>query len=154
MVARVLGLASHVVGRAVLFFCRPNGFCGIGQNGVEIPGGQIDEAVRALVLALDEPSLLREVYETRTTVKRPLAEGGGDATLVEALGGTAPLEAVAGPITVNDRVMMILYGDNLPEQQEVGSILELNLLLIQAGMSVENNLLQKRIQHYETLRGL
>jgi hypothetical protein len=153
MVTRVLGLASHVVRRAVLFLCRPDGFCGIGQSGIEIPGGQVDEAVRSLVIAHDRPSLLKEVYETRSTVKRALADSGSEALLVDALGGSIPMEGVAGPITVNDRVMMILYGDNLPEKEPVGSILELNLLLIQAGMSVENNLLQKRIQHYETLRG-
>ena len=151
MVSRVLDMASSVVSRAVLFSCRAEGFFGIGQSGVEIEGANADEVARSLVIPADTMSILRDASETRATARQTLRKEGGDALLVAELGGRTPSQGLAAPIVVNNRVMVVLYGDNLPEDRPIGSILELELLMIQAGMSVENNLLQKRLQHYETL---
>ena len=56
------------------------------------------------------------------------------------------------PLTVNEKVLLVLYADNLSEDAGAGWLEELELLMIQAGLAMEKDLLFKRIEHYENLR--
>jgi hypothetical protein len=72
--------------------------------------------------------------------------------LLAALGGPATGESVTVPLIVNDRVMLVLYADQMLGDLRKGWLEELELLILQAGLAMEKDLLVKRIAHYENLR--
>ena len=75
-------------------------------------------------------------------------------SMVSAIGGPAPGDSVAVPLIVNDKVLLVLYADHLAEGIGPGWLEELELLMLQAGLAMEKDLLTKRIEHYENLRRL
>jgi hypothetical protein len=154
LVVKILDFARQTVGRAVLFLVRPEGFQGMGHVGVEIPDVNVNQAVRSLVVPFDRPSLLLEAADRKQAVLRPIADDGRDDSIVRGLGGDVPGSALAVPMVVDERVMTVLYVDNLPGDEAIQPIDELELLMIQAGMSVEKNLYRRRLEQYETLRNL
>jgi len=154
LVVKILDFVRQTVRRGVLFLVRPDGCQGLGHVGVEIPDVNINQVIRKLVLPLDEPSLIQESVERREAVLRPLEADGVDAMLVKGLGGETPKISMAVPMLVSDQVMTVLYVDNLPTDEPIGPVHELELLMIQAGLSIEKNLFLKRIEQYETLRNL
>ena len=72
--------------------------------------------------------------------------------MVSALGGPVSGDSVAVPLTVNEKVLLVLYADDLSDQAGQGWLEELELLMLQAGLAMEKDLLHKRIEHYENLR--
>lgn len=154
LVVTILDFVRQTVRRGVLFLVRPDGCQGLGHVGVDIPDVSINQAIRKLSLPLDEPSLLQEAVERREAVLRTLEPNGVDGMLIEGLGGEIPKFSMAVPMVVSDQVMTVLYVDNLPTDEPIGPVHELELLMIQAGMSIEKNLYFKRIEQYETLRNL
>ena len=82
----------------------------------------------------------------------PMEETEWNQKLLEAIGGPAKGESVTAPLIVNDRVLLVLYGDHLHGDLREGWLEELELLVLQAGLAMEKDLLVKRIEHYENLR--
>src|SRR5262249_34418958 len=72
------------------------------------------EALRALAIPLDAPSLLRDVISSRTAHCGPLGTGPVNNLLKVAL-GQLPEEIVLSPISIRDRVVGVLYSDG-PKQ--------------------------------------
>lgn len=154
MVLKILSFSQEVMRRGVLFLVRPSGFSGMGQFGVELGDADVNQRIRELSIPLDQPGILNDAAERMELVHGPPADTEGNSLLFDDLGGTAPAYAMAVPMVVGDRVMTVLYGDNLPSDEAVESTDEIEMLMIQAGMSVEKNLYQRRLEHYERLRQL
>jgi GAF domain-containing protein len=68
-----------------------------------------------------------------------------DDYLCYQLGGRQPREVFLGPLLSEGRVVAILYGDNLPEEQPVGDTEALEIFLSQAGLAMEKALLERRL---------
>ncbi len=119
-------------------------------NGTPLPDLEADEA--GIVLPIDEPSLLGEAVRRKELVCAPLGQSVGDLRIMKALKAELEKTAVAAPLIVNDKVLLVLYGDSVREGLSPRWREELELLLLQAGVSMEKALLQKRIEHYEHLR--
>ena len=142
----ILRFAAELLNRAVLFVVKGGVAAGLGGFGIEAPGGPERRGIRGIAIPLDEPSLLEEAVRSRAAVQGPLVECAGNRALLDQLGGTAPADAVALPLVSGGQVRVVLYGDNLPEMRPVAGTRALGLFLAQAGLTLEQALLEKRLQ--------
>jgi hypothetical protein len=137
----ILRFAAELFNRAVLFVVKDGKRSGsrVRRRGAVSPERQASGA---------SPSPDQPVPEPRCTAARRFrsrSPGALNRTLLDQLGGSTPLDAVAMPLISGGRVRVILYGDNLPEARGVGSTRALELFLEQAGEMLEKALLEKKL---------
>lgn len=149
---KILSFAQELFSRGVLFVARQDGFGVMGQFGITSSDGSTEARLRQLLIPDQEPSILSETAGRKEAQSGPLEDTEWNRRLLEEIGGPAPGDAVAVPLTVNDRVLLVLYGDHLQENLAPGWLEKLELLMLQAGLAMEKDLLVKRIEHYENLR--
>ena len=149
---KILGYANEIFSRGVLFVARQGGFGVMGQFGVHSVDGQAEARLRQLHIPEDQPSILATCAETKMTSIGPVEETEWNEKLLDAIGGPSTGQAVTVPLIVNDRVMLVFFGDQLHGDPGDRWLEELELLILQAGLAMEKDLLVKRIQHYESLR--
>lgn len=145
-----LGILRYAAGsftRGVLFARGYDGFRGMGQFGL---GSKVP--VREIRIPLDEPSIFLEVFERRESYRGPLDNRYWNVHLGRQLGGPTPREVVAIPMVVDGSVVLIFYGDNVPGNAPIGSIDDLELLMIEGGLVIEKVLLETRLKSIESRR--
>jgi hypothetical protein len=148
----ILRYATHVVNRGALFGVSAEGISGIGQFGVgrgEDQAPLVDRRIRKIHIPGDEPSVFSGVIRTMSTYHGRLERSPWNNYLVDQLGGTVPPEVVVTPIVVNGRVSAAFYGDNLPGGHPITSIHGLELLMIEAGLAIERNVLSEKLRWLE-----
>jgi hypothetical protein len=122
-VLSLLRFASQLLARAVVFAVEAGAARGVGEFGVQLPGGRSGaEEVRQTVLSLREPSILRSAVERRRGYAGPLEPTRVNLALAERLGGAPVREAVAIPLVVGGEVRFVLYGDNAPSGRPLGPL--------------------------------
>jgi hypothetical protein len=55
-------------------------------------------------------------------------------------------------MVVDDRVAMLLYGDNAGSDQPIGPVDALELLMAESGLAMEKLALEARLKHVESAR--
>jgi hypothetical protein len=143
----ILRYAARSFARGVLFARGYDGFLGMGQFGL---GSKA--AVREIRIPLDEPSIFLEVIERKEPFRGPLDDRYWNIHLGRQLGGPLPHEVVAIPMVVDSKVVLIFYGDNVPDNAPIGAIDDLELLMIEGGLVIEKALLEARLQSLEDRR--
>ncbi len=146
---QLLGFARAVVGRAVLFAARSDGFRALGQVGLTPPGQDSEQAIRTLLLPWDDSSVLTQVAERRESFHGRLEASAGNQALLAGLGGGEPEDAVALPLVVGSHTALVLYGDDLPHHRPIGELDGLELLALQMGLALEKNLLELKLRALE-----
>ncbi|MBI5380086.1 MAG: DUF4388 domain-containing protein [Nitrospirae bacterium] len=151
----ILRYASEVVNRAVLFLIRGEEAVGLGQFGVEAPGGSADERVRAIRIPLNEPSVFSQVWQRRQGYAGAIERTYWHERIYEALGGKRPAEACVFPLVIGDTVRFLLYGDNQPAGGPLREVETLEIFINQAGLAMEKAMLEQRLREMEarTQRG-
>jgi hypothetical protein len=140
-VLSLLRFASQLLGRAVVFSVEGDTASGMGEFGVQLPGGRSGaEAVRQTALSLREPSILRAAVDRRRTYVGPLEPTRVNLALAERLGGGEVREAVAVPLLVQGEVRFVLYGDNAPSGRPLGPLDTLESSAARAARIIEKTL--------------
>jgi uncharacterized protein DUF4388 len=148
----ILRYASEVVNRAILFMVKKDEVRGLGQFGMELKGRSADQVVRNIKIPLSKPSLFLSVIETRRSYVGHLEQSECNSYLAAELGGAMPDMILAIPLIVDDKVALIVYGDNLPERKPIHGIDTLEIFMNQAGMALEKALLEKRLAELQKER--
>ncbi len=148
----ILRYASEVVNRAVLFMVKKDEVRGLGQFGIEIKGRPADQVVRNVKISLTQPSLFLTVIESRRSYLGPLESNESSKYLINELGGVMPEMVLAIPLIVDGKVVLIVYGDNLPDQKPIRGIDTLEIFMNQAGMALEKAVLEKRLAELQKER--
>ena len=65
--------------------------------------------------------------------------------LISALGTLSPAEGIFLPLTSRGKVFAVLYGDNAVSGQTIGDLLGLEIFAAQAGIAMENAMLERQI---------
>jgi hypothetical protein len=142
----ILRYASEVVNRAILFMAKKDEVRGLGQFGIELASGASpDKVVRNIRIPLSEPSLFRNVIESRRTYLGPLDASPQNSYFVNEAGGLKPDTVLAIPLIVDDKIVLIVYGDNLPDQKPIRGVETLEIFMNQAGMALEKALLERKL---------
>jgi CheY-like chemotaxis protein len=144
----VLRFASELMNRAVIFVVTKDQVAGLGQFGIQLNGKDPEKQVRRMRIPLDEPSIFQEVMQKRIALKKKLKSNKWNQYLVERLGGAEPKEVFVAPIITSGKVAAIIYGDNVPEDREIGDTESLEIFLVQVGLAIEKALLERRLKEY------
>lgn len=141
---QVLEFASQSFDRVALFMVREDAATGIAQIGLARAGGPDEAALREIHLDVNDCARFRAVLEQRAPSRGPLT-GEGDSQLAILLGNEIPPDAYVAPIQTADRVVALLYGDNLPGNTPIGDTAALEVLLDSAGIALERALLEREL---------
>jgi len=147
-----LRYATGVVNRGVLFGVTSENITGIGQFGIgrsEDESPRVTDRIRQVQIPVDEESVFSRVIDRRVSYHGRLNQCPWNNYLVDQLGGTVPPEVILTPIVVNHKVAAIFYGDSLPGGHPITSIHGLELLMIEAGLAIEKNLLAEKLRQIE-----
>ena len=148
----ILDYAQRLVRRGVLLAMSGAGSRGLGQFGVEPPPGASPDFIRQLVLPSGQRSIVAEVIARKSVFVGPLEKTAANRLFLRQLGGGWPDSVVAAPLIVAGRILLTFYGDNLPENEPIGPVDELEVVMIHAGLAMEKSLLAKRLAHLEDLQ--
>jgi hypothetical protein len=148
-----LRYASEVVDRAILFMVKKDEVRGLGQFGIELASGlSPDKVVRNIRVPLGEPSLFKQVVETRRTYQGAIEPTEQNNYFMNEVGGSRPDSVIAIPLVVDNKVALIIYGDNLPDLRPIKGVETLEIFMNQAGMALEKALLERKLAELQKER--
>lgn len=148
----VLRFAAEFLNRAVVLMVSNESILGLGQFGLQDSDHGADRRVRNLCIPRGEPSLFAPVLDSGLPWTGEVDDLPCSGYFLDQLGQARPLELFVGPIVCEGKVVALLYGDNLPEEKPVGDTDSLEIFLGQAGIAMENALLQRRLRDQGTGR--
>jgi hypothetical protein len=141
----ILRFASELMNRAVILLVKDEEIVGLGQFGIELEGESADVRVRNTRLLKAEEHVFTEALQSFSPYRREPRETEWNNYLFGQLGGKRPSEVFVGPLISEGRVVAVLYGDNLPENNPIGDTESLEIFLSQAGLAMEKALLERRM---------
>lgn len=141
----ILRFASELMNRAVLLLVKKNEVCGLGGFGIIMEDKNPDLRVREIAIPLNEPSIFKDVITKKYPLKKRLEMVKWNKYFLDKLGGGIPVESYVAPIFAVGRIAAIIYGDNLPEEKEIGDTSALEIFLTQAGLAMEKALLRRKL---------
>ncbi len=100
------------------------------------------------MLPYRESSWFRRVIDGRNAL-RAAPEDEGDQRLAVLLGNAIPGEAYVAPIESGERVVALLYADNLPGGEPIGDTSALEVVLHEAGLALERAVLERALAEAE-----
>jgi len=145
----VMRFAAEGFSRVAMFMLRDDLAVGIAQIGLSAAGGPDDAALQRLRIPAAESAWLRAVCERRAPV-RGAPSNDGDRRLALLLGDAPALEAYVAPIESGERVVAILYADNLPSGAPIGDTTALEVVLHEAGLALDRAVLERALAEAET----
>ena len=141
-----LRYARSLVDRTAMFRVNGDEITEIGRIGMKAEGGPADKPARKAKLPAAHASVFAEVVRDRKSKRGRFGDGSWDRAFVAELGGVAPDEYFMVPVICEGRVAAILYGDNAPESAPLPPITGLEILMQQAGLTLEKGLLEERLR--------
>jgi hypothetical protein len=148
----LLQRAQAVVRRGVLLVVRGDEVQAAGHVGFE-QAPDPDALARSIRLPLGEPSMIAEAVERRETRCGPLDATPANERLLALLGGARPTQALVVPMLLREGAGLVFYGDNAPGGEPLGDPAELEWALLEAGLAMERELLERRLAEFERARG-
>jgi DNA-binding NarL/FixJ family response regulator len=136
--ATILRLSAEYLDRGALFMASDDEFVGLGGFGLIEKGESLDQRVRKLRIARNQPSVLADVAGNGEAHRGKMRRTPANVDLIDKLGGLLPTEVVALPIMHGDRAIGILYGDNAEHRAPIDSMTGLEIFLSQAGYAFGN----------------
>lgn len=133
----LLRFSSEFINRSVVFVMKDGHIAGFGQFGMELDGDQPDSRIRGIKIPVEGQCILSEAVEKRKIVFGELEKTEWNEYLIDQLGGRRPIEAFAAPVILQDRVVMVLYGDNVPEARKLDGLSVLETFLAQTSIAME-----------------
>jgi hypothetical protein len=148
VLSQVLSFAAQRFARVALFGVRDERVVGVAQAGLARAGGPDDAALRELSLRSAEPAWFRRVIESKRPASAPPSDEG-DHRLAVLLGNDIPGEAWVAPIVTGERVVALLYCDNLPGREPIADTRSLEVLLDAAGIALDRAVLERTLAESE-----
>jgi hypothetical protein len=136
--------AAESFARVAIFMLREDVATGIAQIGLARAGGPDDDALRSVSVSVRATPCLLRVCETRAPLRITPADAG-DVAFARALGARAPREAYLAPIESSERVVAILYADQLPTETPMGDTSALEIVLHEAGLALDRAVLERAL---------
>jgi hypothetical protein len=148
----LLRQAAAVARRGLLLIVRGDEVRGAGQFGLD-PSAVPDDLAHSIHLSLSEPTVVTDAVERRETWRGEVPATPPNDAFLGTLGDTRPGEAVVVPMLLRDGVGLVVYGDDAGSGQPLGPVGELEWSLLEAGLSMERDLLEDRMRAFEKARG-
>ncbi len=144
ILSAVLDFAAERCSRVALFLLRDQVAVGLAQRGLSRGGGPGDQELRQLRVPAGEVDWFRAALEARRAIQAP-PRNERDRSLAALLGSRVPRLAWVAPLESLGRPAALLYADMLPDERPFGDLSGLEILLGQAGLSLDRILLQRAL---------
>lgn len=142
LTGKIMDFASRIFTRSILFSVKGENFCGMGSFGIGFQEKQ-PTAAHQIRIPVGEKSILAKAVAMQTAYQGRLQPEVWNQRLIRYLGGDPPREAVAVPVIVDSRVVLVLYGDTAPENAPIESVAALELLAQQVGLAMEKGVVDR-----------
>jgi GAF domain-containing protein len=143
----ILRFASEIFQRGVLFMVGDTEIVGLGQFGLDIE--RADEKIREISLPYEQSDFLKKVIGEKRPRKGAVEKDDVTVRMMEEIGEGWPNESAFFPIITEDKVVALLYCDNLSTEEKTGETEGLEIFIDQAGLALEKSLLQRRLHEME-----
>lgn len=145
----IMRYASDTTDRGILLIVKGEHICGLGQYGIEVDGGSADQRVRSVRIPIGEPSVFSWVLQSAQTYIGDIPHSKWNDYLINLMGGRYPQKVIIIPMVVENKVVAVLYGDNLPSGRPIKNVESLEIFVNQAGLAMEKALLEHRLQELQ-----
>jgi CheY-like chemotaxis protein len=142
----VMRIAREFFERGILFLVKNDEVRGLGGFGRAPKDERLALLAREVVVSLRDPSVFKDVVESRRPVVGPLPEGRWSRYLVGKIGQFQASEAAFMPLLTHRETIAILYGDNAETGRPLARLDGLEVFINQAGIALENAFLQRKVQ--------
>lgn len=142
----VLRLASEHLERGILFLHTSKSLNGIGGFGYAVSGEPIVSRITSFKLPIATSSVFTQIVENRQMFSGIPIQSQTQEILYQEIGKPLNGKIVAIPLMSEGRIIAIFYGDNGTRMKEFENLIGLELFINQAGIALENALLQKKLK--------
>jgi hypothetical protein len=143
----ILRFASDIFQRGILFMVGDTEIVGLGQFGLDIY--RPDEKIREIILLLEESPFFNKIVVGKRPYKGIIEKDKGTVEMMSEIGEGWPDEIALFPIIADQRVVALLYCDNLITGEKISETEGLEIFIDQAGLALEKTLLERRLQDME-----
>ena len=148
VLSQVLQYASETLSRVAMFTIQDDMAQGIAQVGLPKAGGPDQRGLCEVALPHREPAWFRRAFDSRSPVCAAPSDDG-DQRLAVLLGNAIPEEAYVAPIESGERVVALLYADNLPGGEPIGDTSALEVVLHEAGLVLDRAWMKRALKEAE-----
>ncbi len=142
----VMKVAREYFERALLFVVKNDEVRGLGGFGLAPRDESLNLLARQITIPLNEPSVFREVADSRKPFAGPLPHDRWVGHLMGRIGRFQSRGAAIVPLVAHRETIALLFGDNPESAREAERLAALELFLEQAGLALENVFLQRKLQ--------
>jgi hypothetical protein len=143
----ILRFASDIFQRGILFMVGDTEMVGLGQFGLDID--RPDEKIKEIILLLEESPFFNQIVMKKRPYKGTIEKDKGTEEMMSEIGEGWPDEIAIFPIIADERVVALLYCDNLTTGEKISETEGLEIFIDQAGLALEKLLLERRLQEME-----
>jgi CheY-like chemotaxis protein len=141
----VMEVAARFVERGVLFVVKGDGARGLAAFGVGRSAKECSETAQKVSIEIAHSPAFAEAVRRGSAYRLSDEMASLDGPMFKAIGRGQAKEAVLIPLLYNRATLLLLYGDNAGSGRALGDLGGLELFIAQAGMALENKLLQRRL---------
>jgi GAF domain-containing protein len=145
----VMKVAREFFERALLMVVKNEEARGLGGFGLAPRDETLNLAARQITIPLGEPSLFRDVAESRRTWAGRPPEDRWTGHVMQRIGRFQSRELAVLPLVAHRETIALLVGDNPESGRPLDRLGELELFVGQAGVALENVFLQRKLQTIE-----
>jgi CheY-like chemotaxis protein len=142
----VMKVAREFFERGALFLVKNDEVRGLGGFGPGGAGESLSTIVRRVVIPLSEPSPFLDVISSGKPWHGALPDSRWSSYLIEQFGRFRSAKVALLPLIAHRDTIAILFGDNPETGRELGRLEALELFVQQAGIAMENTLLQRKLR--------
>ena len=96
-----------------------------------------------MAIPANEPSVLQDAAIHKDKIIATLGSNQWNDYIVNQLGGRAPKDAFVCPVLVGGKVALLLYGDNVTDDEPIGDTSSLEIFLAQTSIVLERIFLER-----------
>lgn len=142
----IMRMARDFFERGILFLVKDETLRGLGGFGPGPKDESLNLLVRDIAIPLNEKSVFQDVVSSHRAFCGPLPEERWTAHLVGRIGRFRSTQAVLLPLLTHRETMAVLFVDNPDTDRPPGRTDVLEVFLTQAGVSLENAFLQRKLR--------
>jgi len=142
-------VAREYFERALLFVVKNDEVRGLGGFGLAPRDESLNLLARQLTIPLGEPSIFREVSDSRKPFAGALPQDRWVGHVLGRIGRFQSRGATLLPLVAHRETIALLFGDNPESGREADRPAALEVFVEQAGIALENVFLQRKLQSME-----
>jgi CheY-like chemotaxis protein len=145
----VMKVAREFFERSILFVVKNDEARGLGGFGLAPREETLNLVARQVTIPLAEPSVFRDVSQSRRAFSGPLPRDRWSGHLMGRIGRFQSRDVALLPLVAHRETIALLFGDNPESSRPPARLAALEVFVEQAGIALENVFLQRKLRSIE-----